>query len=134
MRPTGRRATALMAAALITTGPAVAPVLRGISGPAPTAVAVPAVPGRPGAAADRGDPRRFHATCRTKTEGSRAIASCHNPYPYVDRVRLHIECQRWWDIDVDSAPVKILPAGYAELTDRCWKEIRAVWVSHEVER
>jgi hypothetical protein len=75
--------------------------------------------------------RTYEADCRTVVEGSWATGFCHNPYPETDRVRLHIECERWWDIDVDSAPVEIGPAGYAELTDRCWKEIRAVWVSHQ---
>lgn len=73
----------------------------------------------------------YEADCRIVVEGSRATAFCHNPYPETDRVRLHIECERWWDIDVDSAPAEVGPAGYAELTDRCWKEIGAVWVSHQ---
>jgi hypothetical protein len=73
----------------------------------------------------------YEADCRTVIEGSRATAYCHNPYPSIDRVRLHVECERWWDIDADSAPVEVGPADYAELTDRCWKEIGAVWVSHQ---
>ncbi|MGI5399888.1 hypothetical protein ACQEVG_10625 [Streptomyces sp. CA-135486] len=76
----------------------------------------------------------FEADCRTVIDGSRATAYCHNPYPATDRVQLHIECGRWWDIDVDSAPVDIAPAGYAELTDRCWKEISSVWISHQPQR
>jgi len=72
----------------------------------------------------------YQADCRTVVDGSRATAYCHNPYPATDRVRLHVECERWWDVDVDSTPVEVGPAGYAQLTDRCWKEIRAVWVSH----
>ncbi|WTY63293.1 hypothetical protein OG741_09470 [Streptomyces sp. NBC_01410] len=79
-------------------------------------------------------PQRYEADCRTVIEGSRATAYCHNPYPSVDRVRLHVECERWWDIDADSAPVEVGPAGYAELTDRCWKEIGAVWISHQLLR
>ncbi|MEO3977015.1 hypothetical protein [Streptomyces sp. CAU 1734] len=74
---------------------------------------------------------RYEADCRTETEGSYATAYCQNPFPAVDRVRLHIECERWWDIDVDSASADVYPAGYVVLTDRCWKEIRAVWVSHQ---
>lgn len=77
------------------------------------------------------EPPSYEADCRTVVAGSRATAFCHNPYPVTDRVRLHIECARWWDVDVDSAPVKLGPAGYVQLTDRCWKEIRTVWVSHQ---
>ncbi|MGW6455804.1 hypothetical protein ACWF94_07720 [Streptomyces sp. NPDC055078] len=76
-------------------------------------------------------PPAYEADCRTVVDGSHATAYCHNPYPVSDRVRLHIECERWWDIDVDSAPAVIDPAGYLELTDRCWKEIGTVWVSHQ---
>ncbi|MFJ2651771.1 hypothetical protein ACIO1C_34230 [Streptomyces sp. NPDC087420] len=77
------------------------------------------------------DKDRDRATCRTRIQGSRATAFCHNPYPETDRVRLHVECARWWDIDVDSAPAELHPAGYVQLSDRCWKEVRSVWVSHE---
>ncbi|MFD6338531.1 hypothetical protein [Streptomyces sp. NPDC060131] len=119
MRPQRRRTTALTTAlttaALLTTG---------------LAVSLTGAPGA-GAVAQPGDPDRFHASCRTTIEGSRATASCHNPYPETDRIRLHVECARWWDIDADSAPVEVAPAGYAELTDRCWKEIREVWITHE---
>ncbi|MCM2391566.1 hypothetical protein [Streptomyces albipurpureus] len=80
---------------------------------------------------DRPEPRKYKAYCHTVIDGSRATAYCNNPYPGGDRVRLHIECERWWDLDVDSAPARIDPAGYVELTGRCWKEIRAVWVSHQ---
>ncbi|MFI1399631.1 hypothetical protein [Streptomyces sp. NPDC020681] len=76
-------------------------------------------------------PPVYEADCRTEIDGSRAVAYCHNPYPAIDRIRLHVECARWWDIDVDGAPVEIGPAGYLELTERCWKEISAVWVSHQ---
>ncbi|MFB7273358.1 hypothetical protein [Streptomyces sp. NPDC056244] len=81
--------------------------------------------------AEHGRTSRFGATCRTDTKGSRATASCHNPYPETDRVRLHVECERWWDIDTDSAPVEIAPAGYTEFVEWCWKEIREVWITHE---
>jgi hypothetical protein len=79
-------------------------------------------------------PPSYEANCRAVVDGSRATAYCHNPYPTTDRVRLHVECARWWDVDVDTVPVAIDPAGYAELTDRCWKEIRTVWVSHQTPR
>ncbi|MFI5758444.1 hypothetical protein [Streptomyces sp. NPDC051569] len=144
MRPLRRRTAALTAAALITTGLALSTEVRGT--PEPTPVAVSPVPPRAGAAADRtgaaadrseaiadrhGRGReRLHAYCRTKIKGSHATAYCQNPNPEPDRVQLHIECEHWWDIDADSAPVELLPAGYVQLSDRCWKEIRSVWVSH----
>ncbi|MEX3104735.1 MULTISPECIES: hypothetical protein [unclassified Streptomyces] len=73
----------------------------------------------------------FGAECRTGVEGSRAVAWCHNPYPDTDRVRLHVECARWWDVDTDTAAVDAGPARTVRLTGRCWKEIRTVWVSHQ---
>ncbi|MEU4153891.1 hypothetical protein [Streptomyces sp. NPDC026659] len=73
----------------------------------------------------------FGAACRTSVEGSHVVAYCHNPYVDTDRVRLHIECARWWDIDTDSAPVDTDAAMTVRLTGRCWKEIRSVWISHQ---
>ncbi|MEU0372216.1 hypothetical protein ABZ070_18500 [Streptomyces sp. NPDC006283] len=73
----------------------------------------------------------YQAGCSTVVEGSRVTAYCHNPYPGADRVQLHVECDRWWDVDADTAPLLLRPAGYGELTGRCWKEIRSVWVSHQ---
>ncbi|MGA4842806.1 hypothetical protein [Streptomyces sp. G45] len=75
--------------------------------------------------------RPFGAECRSSVVGSQAVAYCHNPYPDTDRVRLHVECERWWDLDSDSRPVAAGPAMTVRLTGRCWKEIRAVWVSHQ---
>ncbi|WTK97545.1 hypothetical protein OG700_31350 [Streptomyces sp. NBC_01508] len=72
----------------------------------------------------------FGASCRTTTEGSLVTAFCHNPYPGTDRVQLHIECARWWDVDSDGAPAEAAPAGYVQLTGRCWKEVESAWVSH----
>ncbi|RII18586.1 hypothetical protein DSC45_11755 [Streptomyces sp. YIM 130001] len=77
-----------------------------------------------------GSARTQGAHCRTSVQGSEAVALCHNPYPEADRVRLHVECARWWDIDTDSSPVESAPAMTVRLDGRCWKEIRAVWVSH----
>ncbi|WP_234334838.1 hypothetical protein [Streptomyces sp. NRRL S-118] len=77
------------------------------------------------------DHEAYAASCRTSVEGSLVTAYCHNPYPDTDRVRLHVECDRWWDIDSDSAPVEVGPTAYAELTERCWKEVRAAWITHE---
>ncbi|WP_409472924.1 hypothetical protein [Streptomyces sp. HC307] len=73
----------------------------------------------------------FGAECRTSIQGSRVVAHCHNPYVDTDRVQLHIECDRWWDIDTDSAPVDAGPAMTVRLTGRCWKEVASVWVSHQ---
>ncbi|WP_030789616.1 hypothetical protein [Streptomyces sp. NRRL S-920] len=93
-------------------------------------VAVP-----PSGAASLGEaapkPRPFGAECRTGVAGSAVIAYCHNPYPETDRVRLHVECDQWWDIDVDSAPVEAGPAQTVRLAGRCWKEVRSAWVSHQ---
>ncbi|MEL3947962.1 hypothetical protein ACFWZT_18895 [Streptomyces alboflavus] len=86
---------------------------------------------RGGAARPAREDRPFGAECRSSVQGSTAVAYCHNPYPETDRVRLHIECDRWWDVDSDSAPVAAGPAGTVRLTGRCWKEIRSVWVSHQ---
>ncbi|POX47247.1 hypothetical protein C3489_30200 [Streptomyces sp. Ru71] len=73
----------------------------------------------------------FGAECRASVHGSKVVAHCHNPYVDTDRVTLHIECARWWDLDTDSAPVDAGPATTVVLTGRCWKEVRSVWVSHE---
>jgi hypothetical protein len=73
----------------------------------------------------------FGAECRIAVRGSQVVAHCHNPYVDTDRVRLHIECERWWDLDTDSAPADTGPAETVRLTGRCWKEVRAVWVSHQ---
>ncbi|WP_353941730.1 hypothetical protein ABII15_08885 [Streptomyces sp. HUAS MG91] len=79
-----------------------------------------------------GRPERelFGAQCRTEIDGSRVRALCHNPYPGVDAVALHIECAPWWDIDTDSAPREVGPAETVRLDGRCWKKVRDVWVSH----
>ncbi|MEU6487078.1 hypothetical protein [Streptomyces sp. NPDC046887] len=84
-----------------------------------------------GARAYGGERADQEAVCRTSVEGSRVTAYCHNPYPRTDRVQLHVECARWWDIDSDGAPVDIAPAGYAEFDGRCWKEIGTAWLSHQ---
>ncbi|MFF5186055.1 hypothetical protein ACFY30_20180 [Streptomyces sp. NPDC000345] len=76
-------------------------------------------------------PQPFGAECRTGVRGSHVVAHCHNPYADTDRVRLHIECERWWDLDTDGAPVDAGPAMTVRLTGRCWKEVRSAWVSHE---
>ncbi|MHC3468407.1 hypothetical protein ACYF6T_06810 [Streptomyces sp. 7R007] len=73
----------------------------------------------------------FGAECRTKVTGSRVTAYCHNPYPQTDRVSLHVECARWWDLDSDGTPVDTGPALTVRLTGRCWKEVRSAWVDHQ---
>ncbi|MEV6409546.1 hypothetical protein ACIP6Q_33650 [Streptomyces bobili] len=72
------------------------------------------------------------AECRISVEGSRVTAYCHNPDAATDRVRLHIECARWWDLDTDGAPADVGPAVTVRLTGRCWKEVGAAWVSHQL--
>jgi hypothetical protein len=76
-------------------------------------------------------PEPFGAECRVGVHGSRVVAYCHNPYADIDRVRLHIECDRWWDLDTDGAPADAGPALTVRLTGRCWKEVRSAWVSHQ---
>ncbi|MER0244099.1 hypothetical protein AAHZ94_19250 [Streptomyces sp. HSW2009] len=70
------------------------------------------------------------AECRTSVRGSLATAVCFNPDADADRVQLHVECARWWDPDVDGRPVEVGPARAVTLADRCWMEIRGVWVTH----
>ncbi|WP_437113433.1 hypothetical protein [Streptomyces venezuelae] len=84
-----------------------------------------------GRADAREKPRPFGSECRTGVAGSHVVAYCHNPYPETDRVRLHVECEQWWDIDTDSRPVDAEAAMTVRLTGRCWKEVRSVWVSHQ---
>ncbi|MEU6509961.1 hypothetical protein [Streptomyces sp. NPDC046942] len=76
-------------------------------------------------------PSPFGAACRTAVHGSHVVAYCHNPYVDTDRVRLHIKCAHWWDIDTDSAPVDAAPALTVRLTGRCWKEVHSAWISHQ---
>jgi enoyl-[acyl-carrier protein] reductase I len=76
-------------------------------------------------------PQPFGAECRTTVQGSHVTAYCHNPYPETDRVALHIECDRWWDIDTDTDPVDAGPAMTVRLAGRCWEEVRSAWVSHQ---
>jgi len=77
------------------------------------------------------DPQPFGAECRVRVTGSEAVAYCHNPYPETDHVRLHIECDPWWDIDTDTAPVDAGPAMTVRLSGRCWDKVRSAWVSHQ---
>lgn len=119
-------AVCVLAAALFA-GPA---ALTG-SAAADTRHRAPDEAGRPSGQAHDAPDEHAGASCRTEVEGSRVTAYCHNPYPRIDRVRLHVECARWWDVDADSAPVEVPATAYVELTERCWKEVRAAWVSHD---
>ncbi|MFI6652407.1 hypothetical protein ACIBI8_32990 [Streptomyces sp. NPDC050529] len=90
--------------------------------------------GAAGAAAPpAADPEPSGAECRTSVKGSRVVAYCHNPYPSTDRVQLHTECARWWDIDADSEPVAVGPGRTVRLDDRCWNEVGSAWVTHAAE-
>ncbi|MET9469727.1 hypothetical protein ABZY44_34045 [Streptomyces sp. NPDC006544] len=105
--------------------PVPAPGERAAVDPAQIPAEPPVQPARPAAR------ELFGADCDTSIEGSRVVAYCHNGYPETDLVRLHVECDRWWDVDGDGAAVAVGPAGRAELTSRCWKEVRSAWVSHQ---
>ncbi|MFI9823714.1 hypothetical protein ACIHFC_25085 [Streptomyces sp. NPDC052013] len=72
----------------------------------------------------------FGAACWIRVDGSHVTAYCHNPYPDIDHVSLHVECVRWWDLDSDSRAVAAEPAQTVKLTGRCWQEVRAAWISH----
>lgn len=76
-------------------------------------------------------PQLFGAECSTSITGSQVLVYCHNPYVDTDRVSLHIECARWWDLDTDGDPIDAGPAMTVRLTGRCWKDVGSVWISHE---
>ena len=78
--------------------------------------------------AESDDP--FGASCWLGVDGSQVTGYCHNLYPGIDEVSLHVECVRWWDLDSDGAPVAVEPAQTVKLTGRCWKEVRSAWISH----
>ncbi|MEU2394414.1 hypothetical protein [Streptomyces sp. NPDC007369] len=99
-----------------------------VAEPAEVPAEVPAEP--PVRAAPTPAADLFGADCDTVIEGSLVTAYCHNGYPRTDLVRLHVECDRWWDLDGDGNAVTVGPAGRAELVGRCWKEVRSTWVSH----
>jgi hypothetical protein len=76
-----------------------------------------------------GHDRPAQTECRTSVKGSEGIAICFNPDPDIDHVRLHMECGRWWDPDVDGPAVAVGPAETVTLSDHCWKELQSVWVT-----
>lgn len=113
-----RRALALLFVLLAAAAGLAAPsVVRAATAPDPAPAVAP--------------PEPFGAACRTSVNGSHVTAYCHNPYPDADRVRLHTDCANWWDLDADAAPVEVGPGQTVRLTDRCWKDVRAVWVTHQ---
>jgi hypothetical protein len=113
---------AFVSVAVLLTGIAVAAEVRAAPAPAEELpVTAPAAE----------EPENFGASCRTVVQGSTVTAHCQNPYPRTDRIRLHVECERWWDIDSDSAPVEVGPADYGTITGRCWKEVRSAWITHQ---
>ncbi|MER6201781.1 hypothetical protein ABT234_30985 [Streptomyces sp. NPDC001586] len=128
--------TSVILTGLLVPGAAAEPV-GDASAPGPEAVA-PAVvelaeiPAEPPAQPSRPAARElFGADCDTTIEGSQVTANCHNAYPETDLLRLHVECDRWWDVDGDGAAVPVGPAGRVELTGRCWKEVRSAWITHQ---
>ncbi|GAA2427588.1 hypothetical protein GCM10010388_13880 [Streptomyces mauvecolor] len=113
-----RRALALLFLLLATAAGFAAPsVVRAATAPDPAPAVAPPAP--------------FGAACRTSVQGSHVIAYCHNPYPDADLVRLHTDCANWWDLDADTSPVEVGPGQTVRLDDRCWKDVRAVWVTHQ---
>ncbi|MCX4694089.1 hypothetical protein [Streptomyces sp. NBC_01408] len=139
MRARPSRAVSLLVTSVILTGllvpGAAAQPVNGESAPGPDAAPavvdlaeIPAEPPvRPPSRAER---ELFGADCDTVINGSQVTAYCHNSYPETDLVSLHVECDRWWDVDGDAAPVAVGPAGRVALAGRCWKEVRSAWVSH----
>ncbi|MFG3344585.1 hypothetical protein ACGF1Z_05925 [Streptomyces sp. NPDC048018] len=127
--PRSRAPAFLSTAALLAglAGLAVAAEVRAAPAPAADATAGTVSAAAPAAGPDD----TVGASCRTLVQGSLVTAHCQNPYPRTDRVRLHVECDRWWDVDTDSAPVEVGPADYAQVTARCWKEVRSAWITHE---
>ncbi|MDI5963077.1 hypothetical protein POF50_028460 [Streptomyces sp. SL13] len=69
------------------------------------------------------------ARCDLVRHGSDAVATCMNPDPEETRLQLHVSCVRWWDPATDTAPVYDGPAQWVTLSGRCWKEIRAAWLT-----
>ncbi|MFE4264834.1 hypothetical protein [Streptomyces sp. NPDC056883] len=141
MRARRSRAVSLLVTSVVLTGFLLPGAVAQDEGPAPapgTDVQAPAVvdlaqipaepPVQPAKPAAR---ELFGADCDTEINGSQVVAFCHNAYPQTDLVRLHVECDRWWDVDGDGTAVAVGPAGRVELSGRCWKEVRSAWVSHQ---
>ncbi|MFF3210242.1 hypothetical protein ACFYYB_06230 [Streptomyces sp. NPDC002886] len=149
MRARRSRAVSLLVTSVVLTGFLLPGAVAGDEGPAPmpgtdlqapgpgTDVQAPAVvdpaqiPAEPPVQPAKPAKELFGADCDTEINGSQVVAFCHNGYPQTDLVRLHVECDRWWDVDGDGAAVAVGPAGRVELSGRCWKEVRSAWVSHQ---
>ncbi|MFJ4779685.1 hypothetical protein [Streptomyces sp. NPDC088762] len=141
MRARPNRVVSLLVTSVILTGlmvPGAAAQPEGgepATGPeagAPAVVDLAEIPVEPPVQPARPAPRElFGADCDIEINGSQVTAYCHNGYPETDLVRLHVECDRWWDLDGDGAAVAVGPAGRTALTSRCWKEVRSAWVSHQ---
>ncbi|MFD3874573.1 hypothetical protein [Streptomyces sp. NPDC058623] len=140
MRTRPNRTVSLLITSVVLTGLLMPGAAAQSAGPDPAAgpeAAVPAVadlaeypaepPVGPAPSLDRA---LYGADCDTSIEGSQVTAYCHNAYPETDLIRLHVECDRWWDVDGDAAVVALDPAGRIRLTGRCWKEVRSAWVTH----
>ncbi|MBT2451771.1 hypothetical protein J7F03_32855 [Streptomyces sp. ISL-43] len=132
------RAVSLLVTSVVLTGLLIpgAVAQSGDTGPAPgpeapAVVDLDRIPAEPPVPAPPLARDLFGADCDTRIAGSQVVAYCHNSYPQTDLVRLHVECDRWWDVDGDGAAVAVHPAGRVELTSRCWKEVRSAWVSHQ---
>ncbi|MGX1840973.1 hypothetical protein [Streptomyces diastaticus] len=97
---------------------------------AAVALLLPLLTAFPAQAEDDPPPRPFGADCRLTTEGSEVVGYCHNPYPEPDRVRLHLRCGAWWDLDTDGPAREVGPARSVELTGRCWQTVGSAWISH----
>ncbi|MFI1187834.1 hypothetical protein [Streptomyces californicus] len=129
MRPTRRRTRLLLLAPLAAAALAVPLGVHAATG-ADSATDDSAGRAGSGTGAEPAEPEPAGSECRTSVEGSRVVAYCHNPYPSVDLVRLHTECDRWWDVDADGGAIAVEPGRTVRLEDRCWKEVAAAWVSH----
>ncbi|MGW2277132.1 hypothetical protein [Streptomyces sp. NPDC001770] len=122
MRPTHRRTWVLLVSAAAVAALAV-PVGIHTAGSGPAAGSEGSGPRTPSL-------EPAGSECRTTVEGSLVVSYCHNPYPSLDRVRLHTECAQWWDVDGDGAAVVVEPGRTVRLQDRCWKEVATAWVTH----
>ncbi|MFE3764992.1 hypothetical protein ACFXPI_24900 [Streptomyces sp. NPDC059104] len=141
MRARRSRAVSLLVTPVVLTGLLIPGATAQSGGPdrgagpdaaAPAAVDLADIPAEPPVRpAPAATPELFGADCDTEIDGSQVTAYCHNGYPETDLLRLHVECERWWDLDGDGAAVSLDPAGRVRLTGRCWKEVRTAWVSHQ---
>ncbi|MFF4327760.1 hypothetical protein ACFYZT_14645 [Streptomyces sp. NPDC001591] len=141
MRARPSRAVSLLVTSVALTGLLIPGALAQPGGPGPVpgpeaapqaAVNLAEIPAEPPVRPEDPAARELYGSdCDTEIDGSQVIAYCHNGFPETDLLRLHVECERWWDLDGDGALVPLDPAGRTRLTGRCWKEVRTAWVSHQ---